>query len=150
GNVWETIEDMLIQNNKMRNCSSGMNIAAHDDSGPSGITTRVAIRNNLVYNIDNRQFAGENRLFQMLGNGPSGWTAQDMEVSHNTFISPNFSDGICVVNSNEPADVNGMLFQNNVCTLSLYGFFNEGLALGGTGLAKYWTNLTYNKNMLVG
>jgi len=84
GCTWCGTQDVLIQDNLIRNVSAGFQL---DDkySTPSVPMNRVAVRNNLLIGVDNPNIVGGGYGFLIQGNIPS------LSVEHNTVFVPTTS-----------------------------------------------------------
>ncbi len=48
GSPWSVVEDVLFERNIVRDVENGINVLGYDSYQPSGRTTRVTIRHNLI------------------------------------------------------------------------------------------------------
>ncbi len=133
---WSVIEDVLFQNNIVRNSGGGINFLGKDDVYPSAIMKRVQIINNLFENIDSQKFGGDGR-FITITNG------EDITVANNTV----FHDGNVITVYGEPSK--RFTFRNNIVSYNKYGFN------GGDGEAvkeifpKYFPGGIFTDNVFV-
>lgn len=148
GNPDQTVEDVTFQNNVVHDSASGMNIGVQDDYQVSQQERRMVVRNNLFYNIDNSLYGGDGRLFQIVGG--YGRIGHDFDISHNSFIHGQGGGSACLVNASAPPNVDVITFRDNLCTMGSYGFYGENSGFGGAAINGYWTNMSWNKNLLIG
>ncbi len=106
---WSVIEDVLFENNIVRNSGGGINFLGKDDVYPSAIMKRVQIINNLFENLDSQKFGGDGR-FITITNG------EDITVANNTV----FHDGNVITAYGEPSK--RFVFRNNIFSFNNYGF----------------------------
>jgi hypothetical protein len=147
GSPWQTVEDITFRKNVVHDSASGINFGVQDDSEPSQPSRRIVVRDDLIYNIDPNTYGGDGRLFQVVGG--FGRRAFGLDACHNTMLH-GYAGGTCVVNASEPPNAEDVFFRNNLCTLGSYGFFGDGVGIGGVAVTTYWINLTYAQNLLVG
>ena len=142
--AWSTVRNVTFQNNLIRNSVAGFNLLGHDDTRRSGPLENVAIRNNLLLNVNpnaipdatpDPTFTQPGRLFQII-DGPKNLT-----IEHNTAFQTkevSFSAG---------SATSGFVFRDNVvrhntCTAPYYnncGISGEGYAPGNASLNQYFT-----------
>jgi hypothetical protein len=124
---WSVVEDVTFEDNILRNVESGLVILGQDGSGRS---RRIMVRNN--------QWDVKDTLFQIL-NG-----AEDVTIDHNTALNPG-----------PPLRLDGppmqrLIFKNNICLHSLYGFNGSGIAMGVPTLQHFAPDAIVLKNIIVG
>jgi hypothetical protein len=136
---WARVKDIVFTNNLVRHASGIANIAAYDDTKPSGRTSNVTFRNNVFQDIDNAKWGGSAQGF-LLQNGPTA-----VVIDHNTIVATSSS----VVYSGGPAST-GFVFTNNVSRHGTYGIKGDGTASGLSTIAKYLPQSTITCNVLAG
>jgi len=127
---WAVIEDVTFTNNVVRDSPHGLNILARDDGGPSGVASRILIRNNLITDIGAR-------LFQVL-RGPA-----NLVIEHNTA----FAKHSIAWAAGEPTP--GFVLRNNVITLGDYGIIGDGTPPGSATLTRYFPGAVITGNALL-
>lgn len=106
---WSVVEDVVLQNNIIRNSGGGINILGMDNNYPSGKMKRVKIVNNLFAGINSEKW-GSNGRFLLITDG------EDISVENNTV----FSDGNIITAYGAPSK--GFVFRNNIVSYNDYGF----------------------------
>ncbi len=132
---WSAVRDITISNNIIRHVAGAIDILGDDYDQPSQHTTRVAIRNNLVYDVSDT-WGGEH--FLLITRGPTNVT-----VDHNTVYQDHMillvDDGTC----------SGFVFTNNIARQNQYGIFGSGAGVGGA-LAAYFPGSIVRRNAFGG
>ncbi len=106
---WSVIEDVLFQNNIVRNSGGGINFLGKDDLYPSAVMKRIQIVNNLFENLDSQKFGSDGR-FITITNG------EDITLANNTV----FHDGNVITAYGEASK--RFVFRNNIFSFNNYGF----------------------------
>ncbi len=132
---WSAVRDITISNNIIRHVAGAIDILGEDYDQPSQHTTRVAILNNLVYDVSDT-WGGEH--FLLITRGPSNVT-----VDHNTVYQDHMiilvDDGTC----------SGFVFTNNIARQNEYGIFGSGAGAGGA-LTAYFPGSVVRRNAFGG
>jgi hypothetical protein len=110
----------------------------HDDSGPSGQTRRIVIRNNLFEDIDGRAWGGNGRLFTLLL-GTDG-----VVIEHNTAFP-----STTVITAEGPAHT-GFVFRHNVTLHGTYGIKGSGIPTGEPTLRALFPGARVEGNVFIG
>ncbi len=132
---WSVIEDVLFENNIVRNSGGGVNFLGKDDLYPSAVMKRVRVVNNLFENLDSQKFGGDGR-FVVVSNG------EDITVANNTV----FHDGNVITAHGDAS--RRFTFRNNIFSNNAYGFAGEGV-IGKEVFAKYLPDATIADNVIV-
>jgi hypothetical protein len=132
---WSVIEDVLFENNIVRNSGGGVNFLGKDDLYPSAVMKRVRVVNNLFENLDSARFGGDGR-FVTISNG------EDITVANNTV----FHDGNVITAHGDAS--RRFVFRNNIFSNNAYGFAGEGV-IGKGVFPKYLPDATVADNVLV-
>ena len=132
---WSVIEDVLLQDNWIRNSGGGINFLGSDDTHNSEKMKRVQIINNLFTGIDAAKWGSSGR-FILIADG------EDITVENNT-----------VINSGNPitahlAPSRNFTFRNNIFSYGDYGFVGDGIT-GQTVFAKFFADGTVVNNLVV-
>ncbi len=132
---WSVIEDVLFENNIVRNSGGGSNFLGKDDLYPSAVMKRVQIINNLFENLDSQKFGADGR-FITISNG------EDITVANNTV----FHDGNVITAHGDAS--RRFVFRNNIFSNNAYGFAGEGV-IGKGVFAKYFSDSTVADNVII-
>lgn len=133
---WSVIEDVILQNNIIRNGGGGINFLGKDDTYPSAIMKRISIVNNLFENLDSRRFGSDGRFITISG-------GEDITIANNTV----FHDGNAITAHGDAS--RRFVFRNNIFSFNNYGFN------GGDGesireiFPKYLPGATFAENVVV-
>lgn len=137
--TWARVKDIVFTNNLVRNAAGVINIAAYDDTGPSGRTTNVTLRNNLFEDIDPIQWGGSAKVY-LLQNGPTG-----VVIDHNTLVHTNTS---IVYAAGPPAS--GFKYTQNISRHGKYGIMGASSSVGLPSIATYFPSSTITCNVFAG
>ncbi len=132
---WSTVEDVLMQNNWIRNAGGGINFLGSDDNNKSQTMKRVRVVNNLFTEIDSAKWGADGR-FVLIADG------EDITVENNT-----------VFNSGNPitahrASSRRFVFRNNIISYGNYGFVGDDVQGQGV-FSKYFADCTFSNNVVV-
>jgi hypothetical protein len=127
---WSVVEDVLFENNVIRNAESGLIASGRDDDG-TGRTQGITVRNNL--------WLLKGHLFELL-NGTGRVT-----MEHNTAVH-----GGCVLRFDGKPPSEAMVFRNNICFHNAYGVVGSGIGGGTVALEHYTPGAVFQKNVIVG
>lgn len=120
---WSVTEDLVFTNNSIINAEHGLNILGTEyPPKVSGVTKRIKIANN---------YWQVRKIWLQITRG-----GEDIQLTHNTFISEQGSTGI-FGDSGEPT-VKGFVLKDNLGTRSGYGLKGDGTAEGLSTL-NAWT-----------
>lgn len=133
---WSTIEDVLMQNNIIRNSGGGFRILGKDDTYPSETMKRVKIVNNLFADISGKKYGGDGRWL-VIGHGT------DITFANNTV----FHDGNVINAYGEP--VKGFVFRDNIFSYNDYGYNGDKGGVGKPVLAIYFPDGQILGNVIV-
>ena len=134
---WSTIEDVAFSNNLVRHIAAGINMLGRDDNNPSQQAKRIAIRNNLFFDVGGKW--GHGRLFQLL-DGVSG-----VAIDHNTGFQ---TGGIIFGGDHAPHP--GFVFQNNIVMLTENGITGSSTGEGIDTLKRYFPDAVFRRNLIIG
>ena len=140
GSPWACIEDVVFENNIVREAERGINILGNGYVYPSGRGTRITIRNNLVITASNGFMVG----------GEVG----ELTIDHNTFVN---AGGLGVLyrgrlwRNGEPAvrdalfAIEKLTMTNNLAYHNESGLFGDEVGSGTPALTAHvkawlWTN----------
>lgn len=136
GASWVAVRDVTLTNNIIRHAGGAINILGDDYDHPSQRTSRITIRNNLVYDISST-WGGD--TFLLMTRSPL-----DVKVDHNTIFHGGMlvlvDDGAC----------SGFELTNNVARHNEYGIFGSGAGVGNSALTAYFPGAIVRRNALGG
>ena len=142
---WSALEDVLFEQNVVRDTENGFNILGNDYAHPSGRATRITIRNNLLVT--------PGVAFQL------GGEIGDLAIDHNTinqgYTLLSLYHGT-VWNAGAPAArpgayaVEHLIFTNNMALHNEYGVKGQGTAVGTPSLTAHTVGFTWTNNVLAG
>jgi hypothetical protein len=141
---WATVEDVTIRHNVVRHAGGGMQIIGEDDNHPSGSTRRIAISNNLFYDISTQKWGGSG-AFILIGNGPS-----EVSIEHNTVQQ---SGNIMLAyggTDSQPRAITGVRFRDNIVRHNQYGVHGSGRGVGDDTLRSYFPGIVFTSNAIGG
>jgi hypothetical protein len=143
GAPWSRISDVTVQNNIIRNSTSGFNLLSRVNNGhlPNEPTKRVLVRNNLFVNIGKDPVAGTpGRYLQLMSDH------EDVTVIQNTFVGSGANNAVMLDGSPSKRT---MLF-NNVFGESAYGVLGSGFGEGMPSLAQFTPGAVVEGNAFTG
>ena len=103
---WSAIEDVLMENNIVRNSGGGINFLGTDDTYPSQKMKRVRVVNNLFVGLN----VGSDERFILIADG------EDISIENNTA----FHGGNILTAHGSPTA--RFIFRNNITSFNNYGF----------------------------
>lgn len=134
---WAVVEDVVFQNNIVRNVGSGVNLLGADEP-PAPTETRlrrVKVVNN-VFEIDGPRF-GSNGAFATVIN-----KTEDVTIEHNTAIQT----AQMVVTDYAPNT--RFIYRNNIARHNEYGIFGSGVGIGNPALDYYFPGSIVTGNVI--
>lgn len=147
---WTVVEDVLFEYNIVRDTPSHFNILGYDNINPSGQTTRITIRQNLLLG------SGGGRL-AVIGN-----EVGTLVFDHNTYVNPQvsaaamatlYAEGTIALAAGDgraPAfAVQDFTFTNNLAQFNTYGLHSP-IGLGSAALAGMTRAYHWTSNVLAG
>jgi hypothetical protein len=142
---WSLLEDVLFENNVVRDTENGFNILGHDYAQPSGRVTRVTVKNNLILT--------PGVAFQV------GGEVGDLAIDHNT-IDQGYTLMSLYHGTVWPAGdaaarpgayaVEHLTYTNNLAPHNQYGVKGQGTAVGTPSLLAQTLGFTWTNNVLAG
>jgi hypothetical protein len=142
---WSVVEDVLFEQNVIRETEGVFNVLGFDDGHPSGQTTRITIRNNLA--LASKTF--------LIAGGEAG----TITIDHNTIdqgynLTILYRGAVWDARSNKarPAEVaiENLTFTNNLANHNDYGVFGDDVGIGTPALARLTRTYTWTHNVLAG
>jgi Carbohydrate binding module (family 6) len=143
------VRDIVVQNNVIRHVAAAFNIMGYDNLARSQQTQNIAIRNNLLYDVNTRWSTPNNpspgRL-AIIGGGP-----KNISFDHNT-VDNNGSSTIFIYGGYTLTGTNILGFDvtNNLLRDNTYGIYGDKHGEGTVGLTAYTPNAVVLRNTLAG
>lgn len=146
-NPWNTVEDVTVRHNIVKDATQGMQLFGADDTNSSQSTKRIHIHNNLWRNIGYPLTAvtdGYGRGILVINDIAP---VANLIVEHNTF----FQLGIPLSPGNDSANSKntGLYWRNNIHWHNDYGILGAGVGTGNPTLNGYFTSPVYLGNAMV-
>ena len=145
GSPWSVVEDVVFENNIVRDVENGFNVSGYDSYQASGRTTRITIRNNLVVT------AG---VFLQ-----AGAEVGTLVVDHNT-VDQGYNFGTLYNGAIWPAGtdkprlaqfaVEDLTITNTLANHNEYGLIGEDAGIGTSGLTRCTRHYRWTHNVLAG
>jgi hypothetical protein len=135
---WCTVEDVTFINNIVRHVAGAINILGNDNLHPSQQVKRLNISNNLFIDVNGKNWGGGNGAFLTITE------AVDITIDHNTVLQ----SGNILIAYGKPSA--GFVFTNNLLAHNEYGVIGDGTGTGTATLERYFPDLTFKKNVLIG
>jgi hypothetical protein len=143
------VSDVEFSGNVVAHSGSAFNLLGHDDTDPSGQLARVAIRDNLVYDIASETWGGAG-VFAQIGGEPREVVFDHNTVLHNgnivTFYAGSFVDGSGARVTG--GAIAGFVFTNNLMRHNAYGIFGTGQAYGNGSIDYYAPGAVVQRNVM--
>jgi hypothetical protein len=141
---WATVEDVTFRLNVVREVAAGINILGHDDAGPSGLTRRIQISENLFYGFDRDKWKG-NGFFLLISQGPTDITVQNNTVLQRGNIIE--ADGR---RAGAPISIERFIFRDNITLHNGSGVHGGGRGVGKDSLNAFFPDAEFDHNVLAG
>jgi len=142
---WSVTEDVLFEQNIIRDTENGFNLAGYDYAHPSGRATRITIRNNLLLT--------PGVAFQ------AGGEIGELAIDHNTidqgytlmslYNSTVWPAGAVAARPGTYA-VEHLSYTNNLAWHNQYGVKGQATAVGTPSLTAFTVGFTWTNNVLAG
>jgi hypothetical protein len=128
---------VTFTNNIVKGVAGGFNILGRDDNEkPSGLTSRILIRNNLFTDMGGKW--GNAPLFQLLQG------ISDLAIERNTALN-----GATIIMSEGEPHTN-VSFSGNVLKHNEYGIIGSGTGIGTPTLERFFPEIIMKDNLIVG
>jgi hypothetical protein len=145
GAPWSVVEDVLFERNVVRDVENGFNVLGYDSYQPSGRTTRVTIRNNLIVT------AG---TFLQAGGEVGTLTLDHNTVDQGYTFMMLYSGAVWVAGTSAGRlaqfAVENLTVTNMLANHNEYGVIGEDAGLGTPGLIRQARSYTWTNNVLAG
>jgi hypothetical protein len=145
GSPWSVVEDVLFEQNVVRDTENGINVLGYDSYQPSGRATRITIRHNLVVATGNFLQAGSE--------------VGVLTIDHNTIVqgynlATAYKGMIWAAGASAPRAaeyaVETLKFTNNLTRHNDYGFIGEDAGIGTSAIVALTRGYTWTHNVLAG
>ena len=147
---WCIVSDVTFKNNIVRHAAAGFQILGHDDAGgPSQLTQRIQISNNLWSDINGPTWGG-NGWWMLLESGTAEPGPSDVELSHNTVDQTgNIMTASPYINPTFYTKPN-FVVKDNIVNHNSYGVIGDNSGVGNNTLDLYFPAVAFTKNALIG
>jgi hypothetical protein len=142
---WCTSRDYTFRRNIIRNAGGGFNISGTGASNTfpiGGLTSFIAIEDNVIENIQTGIYTGDGKIIQVLSN------AQNLILRRNTMTG-----GAALVSflnlGSSPAGT-GFVFEDNIAQHGSYGLFHSGSGVGEASLSAFNGIVSYRNTVIIG
>ena len=142
---WSVLEDVLFEQNLVRNTENGFNLLGYDYAHPSGRATRITVRNNVLLT--------PGVAFQL------GGEIGELAIDHNTidqgatlvslYKGTVWLAGAVAARPGTYA-VERLTYTNNLARHNVYGVKGQGTAVGTPSLTAYTVINVWTNNVLAG
>jgi hypothetical protein len=142
---WSVTEDVLFEQNLIRNTENGFNLAGYDPAQPSGRATRITIRNNVL--------STPGVAFQV------GGEIGELTIDHNTvdqgYTLMSLYNGTvwpAGAAASRPGTyaVERLTYTNNLARHNAYGVKGQATAIGTPSLTAFTLSYLWTNNVLAG
>ncbi len=143
---WTTVQDIVIQDNIIRNSTSGINMHARLAYGggtlPTNPTSRVLVKNNLFKDVGRDPVSGATgKLVQLLGD------LRDVSIVNNTLVTDfEVYNGVSLDGGGQER----LVLVNNVFPTCTYGIIGNEVGVGKPALDRYAPGATVVENVFPG
>ena len=145
GAPWSVVEDVLFERNVVRDVENGFNVLGYDSYKPSGRTTRVTIRNNLVV---------ARGTFLQVGGEVGALTVDHNTVDQGSTFAMLYSGAVWVAGTSgvrlAQFAVENLTITNMLANHNEYGLMGEEAGMGTAGLIRQTRSYTWTNNVLAG
>ncbi|MEO5898238.1 MAG: hypothetical protein ABIS06_21335 [Vicinamibacterales bacterium] len=142
---WSVVEDVMFERNIVRNTENGINVLGYDSYQPSGRTTRITIRHNLVITTG---------AFIQIGGEVGVLTLDHNTVDQGYSFAVMYAGTVWIAGTagTRPAQfaVESLTITNTVAYHRDYGVFGEDAGIGTPALTKQARSYTWTHNVLAG
>ena len=148
---WVTVEDIVFENNVLRNINGFLQIMSSDgkQGKPSKSVRNILIRNNLILKVSENNSRGIRSFFELDGSADLQ-PAQNVKIIHNVgLFVPGHGKALTLIGSSGTV-IKGFVFEKNIFSLGKVGFHGRDSTPGITSIEKYLQQWTFRDNILVG
>jgi hypothetical protein len=145
GSPWSVVEDVLFERNIVRNTENGINVLGYDSYKPSGRTTGIRIRHNLVIT------AG---TFLQVGAEVGTLVLDHNTVEQGHTFAMLYGGSVWLAGTAQPRDaafaVESLTITNTLAYHRDYGLMGEDAGIGTPGLTRQAKAYIWTHNVLAG
>jgi hypothetical protein len=143
---WATVEDVLFENNTIRDTPEGFNIVGYDDEGgPSGQARRLTFRNNLLTNVPGTMLQ-------------AGAEVGEITLDHNTSMNAGtlikmYRGSILQAGGTKRSGqyaVGALTILNSLMVHGPYGIWGESSGIGVPALEYHTLSYDVRRNVIAG
>jgi hypothetical protein len=138
------IEDVLFEQNIIRDTDGGLSVTGYDDLQPSGQTTRITVRNNLFIT---------NGHFLLLGSEIGSLTLDHNTINHAYNFASAYKGDVWPAGQGRRAGtfaVATLVITNNIAKHNDYGFIGQDMGIGTASITGMTLARTFTHNVLAG
>ena len=142
---WSVVEEVLFERNIVRNTENGINVLGYDSYKPSGRTTGVRIRHNLVITSG---------TFLQVGAEVGTLVLDHNTVEQGRTFAMLYGGAVWIAGSAQPRDaafaVESLTITNTLAYHREYGLIGEDSGIGTSALTRQTRSYTWTQNVLAG
>ncbi|MBC19254.1 MAG: hypothetical protein CMJ74_03195 [Planctomycetaceae bacterium] len=148
---WVTVEDVVFENNVLRNVNGFLQIISADGERDrkSKSVKNILIRNNLLLQVAENNDRGIRAFFELDG---SDWRkpAENVRIEHNVgLFVPGHGKSLMQIGSSGTV-IDGFVFVKNIFSLGSTGVFGRDSTPGTKSLQKFMKQWKFRDNILIG
>jgi len=148
---WVTVEDIVFENNVLRNINGFLQIISSD--GKQGRSSKsvknILVRNNLILQVSEDDSRGVRAFFELDGSA-SRKPAENVRIVHNVgLFVPGRGRAMMRIGASGTV-IEGFSFEKNIFSLGKSGVHGTSSTPGTASLEKYMIDWTFRNNILVG
>ncbi|PYQ92819.1 MAG: hypothetical protein DMF97_21050, partial [Acidobacteria bacterium] len=146
---WSVVRDIVVQNNVIRHVAGAFNVNGYDNLAVSQQTQNIAIRNNLLYDVNTKWATPNNPApgrLAVVGGGPKNVTFDHNTVDNNGSSTLFLYGGYSLTGTS----ILGFEVTNNLLRANTYGIFGGNYGEGTIALTAYCPNAIVLRNTLAG
>ena len=145
GSPWSVVEDVLFEQNTIRETEGVFNILGYDGYQPSGRATRITIRDNLAIGTG---------TFLMAGGEVGTLTVDHNTVDQGGNFATLYNGDVWIAGASAPRPaqfaVETLTITNTLANHNEYGVFGDGAGIGTLALAGLTRTYQWTHNVLAG
>lgn len=142
---WSVIEDVLFEHNIVRDTEQGISVLGYDSYQPSGRTTRVTIRHNLVITAGN---------FLQVGSEVGVLTLDHNTVVQGGTFAIAYKGELWIAGERAPRPaayaIDNLTVTNTIAAHNDYGFWGEDAGIGTSAIDGLTRSYTWTNNVIAG
>ncbi len=145
GSPWSVVEDVLFEHNVVRDTENGINVLGYDSYQPSGRTTRITIRHNLIL---------ASGTFLQVGSEVGTLTLDHNTVDQGGNFATLYKGDVWRAGASGAAQarfaVESLTITNTLANHGAYGVIGEDAGIGTPALSALASTYTWTHNVLAG